>query len=62
MHHAIVVTPRDTVLYLTFDTRDFAGNTAAELVPSIAYSTAREYGGCKPRFGDASVGVEGAGQ
>jgi hypothetical protein len=25
MHHAIVVTPRDTVLYLTFDTQDFAG-------------------------------------
>lgn len=25
MHHAIVVTPRDTVLYLTFDTRDFDG-------------------------------------
>ena len=25
MHHAIVVTPRDTVLYLTFDTEDFAG-------------------------------------
>ena len=25
MHHAIVVTPRDTVLYLTFDTQDFNG-------------------------------------
>ena len=25
MHHAIVVTPRDTVLYLAFDTEDFAG-------------------------------------
>ena len=25
MHHAIVVTPRDTVLYLAFDTQDFAG-------------------------------------
>lgn len=25
MHHAIAVTPRDTVLYLTFDTQDFAG-------------------------------------
>ena len=25
MHHAIVVTPRDTVLYLAFDTADFAG-------------------------------------
>jgi hypothetical protein len=25
MHHAIVVTPRDTILYLTFDTQDFAG-------------------------------------
>lgn len=25
MHHAIVVTPRDTVLYLTFDTQDFTG-------------------------------------
>lgn len=25
MHHAIVVTPRDTVLYLTFDTQDHAG-------------------------------------
>jgi hypothetical protein len=25
MHHAIVVTPRDTVLYVTFDTQDFAG-------------------------------------
>jgi hypothetical protein len=25
MHHALVVTPRDTVLYLTFDTQDFAG-------------------------------------
>src|SRR5918993_2245022 len=25
MHHAIVVTPRDTVLYLTFDTQNFAG-------------------------------------
>ena len=25
MHHAIVVTPRDTVLYLTFDTREFNG-------------------------------------
>ncbi len=25
MHHAIVVTPRDTVLYLTFDTQDFGG-------------------------------------
>ena len=25
MHHAIVVTPRDTVLYLTFDTQDFDG-------------------------------------
>jgi hypothetical protein len=25
MHHAIVVTPRDTVLYLTFDTQTFAG-------------------------------------
>ena len=25
MHHAIAVTPRDTVLYLAFDTQDFAG-------------------------------------
>ena len=25
MHHAIAVTPRDTVLYLAFDTEDFAG-------------------------------------
>jgi len=25
LHHAIVVTPRDTVLYLAFDTQDFAG-------------------------------------
>jgi hypothetical protein len=25
MHHALVVTPRDTVLYLTFDTEDFGG-------------------------------------
>lgn len=25
MHHAIVVTPRDTVLYLAFDTQDFGG-------------------------------------
>jgi hypothetical protein len=25
MHHAIAVTPRDTVLYLTFDTQPFAG-------------------------------------
>jgi hypothetical protein len=25
MHHALIVTPRDTVLYLTFDTRDFGG-------------------------------------
>jgi hypothetical protein len=25
MHHAIVVTPRDTVLYLAFDTQEFAG-------------------------------------
>jgi hypothetical protein len=25
MHHAIVVTPRDTVLYIAFDTQDFAG-------------------------------------
>jgi len=25
MHHAIVVSPRDTVLYLAFDTQDFAG-------------------------------------
>ena len=25
MHHALIVTPRDTVLYLTFDTQDFAG-------------------------------------
>ena len=25
MHHAIVVTPRDTVLYLAFDTQDFNG-------------------------------------
>jgi hypothetical protein len=25
MHHAIVVKPRDTVLYLAFDTQDFAG-------------------------------------
>jgi len=25
MHHAIVVTPRDTVLYVAFDTQDFAG-------------------------------------
>jgi hypothetical protein len=25
MHHALVVTPRDTVLYLAFDTQDFAG-------------------------------------
>ena len=25
MHHALIVTPRDTVLYLTFDTQEFAG-------------------------------------
>jgi hypothetical protein len=25
MHHAIVMTPRDTVLYIAFDTRDFGG-------------------------------------
>src|SRR6187402_903493 len=31
MHHAIVVTPRDTVLYLTFDTQDFPQNSSKRL-------------------------------